>query len=375
MAELSPLKLRIALVAPFPPPAGGMANQARQLVELLGQEGVTVESVRVNAPYKPSWVGRVKGLRALFRLLPYLWLLWKAAGRAQLFHVMANSGWSWHLFATPAIWIARLRKTPVVLNYRGGEAESFFSRSMRWIRPSLKRVDTIVVPSGFLQDVFRRWGFDSTIVPNIIDLSRFSTPQEREDREAKGPNILVARNLEPIYDNATALHAFREVVTRIPGATLTIAGCGPERDTLGRLAQSLGIADVVTFTGRVDNENMPALYRASDVLLNPSLADNMPISILEALASGVPVVSTNVGGVPYLVKDGETAFLVPPQDPRAMAARLIELLADRERMAQMRAAGLSQIKAYAWPNVREQLFAAYDAALHGARSTPVAEPR
>ena len=95
--------LRVLLVGPLPPPAGGMANQTRQLAELLRAEGAQVEVVQVNAPYRPAWAERLKGVRALFRLLPYLLHLWRGCGRADVVHVMANSGWSWHLFAAPAV--------------------------------------------------------------------------------------------------------------------------------------------------------------------------------------------------------------------------------------------------------------------------------
>ena len=121
--------LKIALVGPLPPPEGGMANQTRQLGELLVKEGAQVTLVRVNAPYRPRWIGRLRGVRAFFRLVPYVFDLWRAAGRVDLFHVMANSGWSWHLFAAPAVWVARLRGVPCVVNYRGGEADSFLDRS------------------------------------------------------------------------------------------------------------------------------------------------------------------------------------------------------------------------------------------------------
>jgi len=116
-----------------------MANQTRQLARLLEQERITVEIVQVNAPYRPRWVASLRGVRALFRFVPFLVRLWDAAGKVQLFHVMANSGWAWHLFAAPAIWIAWLRHVPVVVNYRGGAAEEFFSRSSFWIAPTMRR--------------------------------------------------------------------------------------------------------------------------------------------------------------------------------------------------------------------------------------------
>ncbi|MCK5480228.1 MAG: glycosyltransferase, partial [Gammaproteobacteria bacterium] len=168
-------EMHIGLVGPLPPPSGGMANQTRQLARLLRSEGLDVELLQTNAAYKPRWAGKLRGIRALFRLLPYLWRLWQTAGRVDLLHVMANSGWSWHLFAAPAIWIGRLRRTPVVVNYRGGEAEEFFQKSFRWVRPSLKRVAAVIVPSDFLAKVFRRRDIDVHIVRNIVDIKRFTS--------------------------------------------------------------------------------------------------------------------------------------------------------------------------------------------------------
>ncbi|HET7160635.1 MAG TPA: glycosyltransferase, partial [Burkholderiales bacterium] len=147
-------RLKIALIGPLPPPSGGMANQTRQLARLLTEDGMDVELVRTNAPCKPAWMESVWIVRALFRLIPFLAQLWSVAGRVQLFHVMANSGWAWHLLAAPAICIAKLRRVPVVVNYRGGQAETFFSRSLFWAKFTIGLADRLIVPSGFLQAVF-----------------------------------------------------------------------------------------------------------------------------------------------------------------------------------------------------------------------------
>lgn len=353
--------MHIGLVGPLPPPSGGMANQTLQLAKLLREEGATVELVQVNLPYRPRWIGKLKGIRAVFRLLPYLTLLWRSAARVRLFHVMANSGWSWHLFAAPAVWIARIRGIPVIINYRGGEADAFFDKAFSWIKPSLRRADAIIVPSGFLEGVFEKRGFSTSIVPNIIDLSRFRVGARfGSSPKADFPRIIVTRNLEPIYDNATALRAFHIVKHRFPAARLILAGSGPERQALEKLAAGLGMTDAVTFTGRVDNESMAALYDGADVMVNPSLADNMPISILEALASGVPVVSTGVGGVPYLVQHGITALLVPVQDPAAMADAILALLNEPARARQISEAGIESVQQYTWPKVRNRLLQVYE---------------
>src|SRR5664279_2100163 len=195
---------RVLVVGPLPPPSGGMANQTRQLMRLLSGDGCQASIVQVNAPYRPAWVGKLRGARALCRLGPYLVQLWRAMRDVDLVHVMANSGLAWHLFAAPAILVGRLRGKAVVVNYRGGEAESFLQAQARWVLPVLKWATTVIVPSGFLQAVFSRWGIDSQIVPNIVDLARFA-PGERGD---VAPHLIVTRNLEAIYDIPTALRAF-----------------------------------------------------------------------------------------------------------------------------------------------------------------------
>ena len=341
-----------------------MANQTLQLAELLRTAGADVSLVQVNAPYRPAWAGRLHGIRALFRLVPYVWQLWRTAGEVRIFHVMANSGWSWHLFAAPAIWIGWFRGVRVIVNYRGGEAEEFFSRSFRWVRPSLEKVTTVIVPSGFLADIFKRCGVATRIVANIVNLDRFTVAgRHQHTRADAAPQILVTRNLEPIYDIDTALRVLQQVRKTFPEATMTICGSGPERDRLVALAQALEIGPAVVFTGRVENEQIAALYQSADVMVNPSLADNMPNSVLEALASGVPVVSTRVGGVPYLVQHEKTALLVPPGDVVAMAKAVIRLLETPDLAHRLVTSGLAEIQQYTWPNVREELQSVYTDAL------------
>ncbi|MCZ7566031.1 MAG: glycosyltransferase family 4 protein [Burkholderiales bacterium] len=318
-----------------------------------------MELVQVNGPYRPACVGRVPGLRAVFRLVPYLFRVWRAAGRADLLHVMANSGWSWHLFAAPAIWAGALLRTPVVVNYRGGEAQAFLQRSAKYVLPTMSRASKLIVPSGFLRRIFAGHGICAEIVPNIVDLTRFF-PEPRGNRS---PHLVVTRNLEEIYDLPTAIRAFTRVRAVSPAARLTIAGTGPCRTALENLCARLGVADAVSFAGRVENEAIPALYRSADLMLNPSTVDNMPISLLEAMASGVPVVSTDVGGIPDLVRNGETALLVPARDPDAMAAAAIRVISDPALARSLVAAGLERARAYAWPRVKPELFGAYARAL------------
>lgn len=354
------LGLRIGLVGPLPPPSGGMANQTRQLAELLQSAGAYVRLVQTNPAYRPAWVARLPILRALFRLIPYVVALWRVAGRVDVVHVMANSGWSWHLFAAPAIWVVSLRNVPVVVNYRGGEADRFLVRSNRMVAWSLRRAAKLIVPSGFLQQVFKQHGLVADIVPNVVDLQRFRPAHSRSSSDLR---LMVARNLEPIYDNATALRAFALVLQTHPSAHLTLAGTGPELLELQQLARSLGVDGQVEFAGRLERDEMAERLRQCAVALNPSRTDNTPNSVLEALASGVPVVTTNVGGVPYLVEHGVTALLVPPGNPESMARGVLDLLGDHRLTAQLVANGLHTVQRYTWSAVAPLLGEAYSCAL------------
>jgi glycosyltransferase involved in cell wall biosynthesis len=347
--------LRLTIVGPLPPPPGGMANQTIQLAQLVEQAGAHVVAVQTNAPYRPRWVASIPVVRAGFRLLPYLIRLWRAAGRSDLFHVMANSGWSWHLFAAPAIRIAAYRRVPVVVNYRGGEAATFLRRSHRSVRNTMRRASKLIVPSGYLREVFAEHDMPAEVVPNVVDLRLF----QPGERYGSAGHLVVMRNLEPIYDNETAIRALALVRKQAPQAHLTVAGVGPELARLESLAAELGLAGAVRFAGRLDRRQVAALYRAADIVLNPSTADNMPNSVLEALASGVPVVSTDVGGVPFLVEHGRSALLVPARDPEAMARAVISLLDDPERKRNLVAAGLARVRQFAWSEVSPVLAEVY----------------
>ncbi|MFK7795172.1 MAG: glycosyltransferase family 4 protein [Gammaproteobacteria bacterium] len=349
--------LHIGLVGPLPPPSGGMANQTLQLAKLLREENIGVDVIQTNANYKPKLVAKIPVLRAFFRLAFYIINLWSTAGKVDVFHIMANSGWSWHLFTVPAVWIAKIRSVPTVINYRGGEAEKFFSKSFKYVKPTLNASSNIVVPSRFLEEVFSKRGITTQIIANIIDLDRFNSV----DNQAKefSPHLLVTRNLELIYDNATAIRTFNEILSSYPSAGLTIAGTGPELDNLKLLVEQLGLAQKVNFTGRVDTQQMPALYQSADVMLNPSRVDNMPNSILEALASGVPVVSTNVGGIPYMVEHENTALLVGPEDHMAMAAAIRQVLEDEQCQHKLVNSGLDLVKQFAWSEVSQHWLSLY----------------
>jgi glycosyltransferase involved in cell wall biosynthesis len=338
-------RLKVTLVGPVPPPAGGMAMQTAQLLRLLADTNqLDVKLVAVNPPYRPGWVAKIPVLRALFRLAPYFWQLHNACKQTDVIHLMANSGWAWHLFAAPAIWIAHWHRVPVIVNYRGGLAADFLKKQQRWVLPSLRKATVIVTPSAFLQSVFQRYQLNSQIIPNIVDTNIFKG--EIKPSLATAPHLVVTRNLEAIYDIATAIRAFAIINKQLPASRLSIAGSGAELAALQQLVTQLQLSDSVTFCGKLDRQQIAQLYADADIMLNPSTADNMPNSLLEAMAARVLVVSTNVGGIPYMVDDGKDALLVPVAAPEQIAAAAMTLVTQPELAGKLIANARAKVDQY-----------------------------
>jgi len=295
-----------------------MAVQARGLAGALRARGIPVDVVPTNARLGP--LSRVRGLRGLVNLGIFLGRLVLAIPRADVIHVLAASGLSFFLFTGPVVFLGRLAGRRVVINYRGGLAASFLERRGRFALPVLRRGHRLVVPSAYLGAVFSACGLRPEVIPNYVELARYRFRSPKPE----GQRVLVARSLEPMYDVGRAIDAFLRVRRRFPAAELLIAGTGSEHGALESRLRTEGI-EGVTLLGRVPNETMPALLERADLALNPSRVDNMPISILEAFASGVPVVSTRAGGVVHLIEHGRNGLLADVGDDRGLAACVLRI--------------------------------------------------
>jgi glycosyltransferase involved in cell wall biosynthesis len=235
-------------------------------------------------------------------------------------HAFSASYFSYLLAPLPALAVARVYGKRAVLNYRSGEAEDHLAR---WRRSAatMRLAHAIVVPSGYLVDVFSRNGLAARPIFNFVEAERI----RHRPRATVRPWFLSNRNLEPMYNVECVIRAFAIVQTHAPDATLTIVGDGSERDHLERLVADLGLPGV-TFAGKVPPEQMADYYEAADVYLNAPDIDNMPNSVIEAFAAGLPVVTTDAGGIPFIVTDGVTGVMVSRGDHEALAARAIDLL-------------------------------------------------
>jgi len=219
---------------------------------------------------------------------------------------------------------------------------------MRW-------ADVIVVPSGYLVEVFGRFGLPARYIYNIIELERF----RYRERRPLSPVFLVSRLLEPLYNVACVLRAFHLIQRRYPEARLTVAADGYLRPKLERLAFKELKLKNTEFIGFVPFEKMPEMYDAADVYLTATNIDNMPSSITECMSSGLPVVTTDAGGIPYIVTHEETCLMVPRDDPEAMAAAALRLLEDNELAVRLTRQARESSRKFTWPAVRDEWVSLY----------------
>jgi glycosyltransferase involved in cell wall biosynthesis len=349
---------------------GGQAVQADRLLRAWRNDpDVTAWLVPIN-PLPPGplrHAARVKYLRTVLTQLTYWPLLFSELRHADVVHVFSASYLSFLLAPLPAIIAARLLGKPVVLNYRSGEAPDHLRRSPI-ARAALRQVDRNAVPSRFLQDVFARFGIDSEIIPNIVDVDRFKFRR----RDSLQPRILSTRNFEPMYNLRCTLRAFRTVQDAYPDAQLTLVGAGSEEPALRRLAGDLGLRNV-TFAGRVAPDDIWRYYAEADIYLQTPDIDNMPSSVLEAFASGCAVVSSDAGGVPAILSNDVHGLLVPCNDDRAAADAILRLLRDPAQANRLIRAAHESCARYQWSSVREQWVRLYRS-LVPSRALPAPRP-
>src|SRR5438034_7958462 len=244
----------------------------------------------------------------------------------------------------------------VILNYRSGEAEDHLRRWSRTAIPVMRLADALIVPSGYLVDVFARVGLRARAIANVVDFDQFRFRERRPLR----PVFLSNRSFERHYNVACVLRAFARIQRSHPDARLILAGDGEERGALLGLARELDLHHV-EFLGRVTPDRMPGVYDAADVYLNAPDIDNMPGSILEAFASGLPVVTTDAGGIPFILRHDDTGLLVPRGDDVAMATAALQLLEDPQLASRLTAAAFDECHhLYAVEDVLAQWLRVYE---------------
>jgi glycosyltransferase involved in cell wall biosynthesis len=186
------------------------------------------------------------------------------------------------------------------------------------------------------------------VIPNFIPLEKYTF----RHRETAQPHLLFLRTFHPLYNPILALKVYRLVKERLPHASLTMGGMDRNHESQVReTAGQMGLEDV-RFLGPVSKSDIPALMDSHDIYLNTPHIDNTPVTVLEALASGMIVISTNVGGIPYLLQDGETGLLVPDDDAEGMAGAVFRILESPDLVGQMSRQGRKRVEDFTWDTIR-----------------------
>lgn len=346
--------IKLAVVSPFPPPYGGMAIQAEKLASLLMEGGFKVFKVKTNAeiPKTYNFLSKIKGLRTLCNLFFFFRNLHNILPHVQTVYFLTGFFNFFFWVTLPALLLIKIHGKKIILSARGGGAKDFFRKYGFLLRPVFKTVDVITAPSGFLQDAFvDAFNIRPIIVPNIADFRQFGF----RERHSVVPKILTTRSLEKIYNVQCVIKAFKNVHDHFPDSKLGIAGDGTQRTVLEQLVIDLNLKESVTFYGAVEHSKIQEVYDKYDIYVNASNVDNLPGTILEAFASGLPVVSTNPGGIPYMVENGKTGLLVKKNDCDALAERVIALLEDPELALRLSRNARKECEKYSWEYVKKVL--------------------
>ena len=307
-------------------------------------------------------------LGRLSRLLDMQRTIWRGGpGRARAWAVAVVDVYSGaaFLWAEAACWSLRRRRTPYVLTLHGGRLPELARRRPGRVRRLLASARAVTTPSPYLQRTMAPSRGDLRLLPNPLDLAAYPYVC----RERPRARLVWLRAFHRIYRPELAPRVLALLAAEHPEATLTMIG--PDKgdgslERTRRAAADLGVAGRVTFAGGVPKEEVGRRLAHGDVFLNTSDADNAPVSVTEAMACGLCVVTTDAGGLRDLVADGDDALVVPRGSAAEMAAAVARLLADRALAARLSSNARRRAEALDW----SRLLPEWEELLRGSARTP-----
>ena len=329
---------------------GWVTTQGEILADLLGEAGY---GVRVTS-HIPARLPRLADtLRSL--------VAWRSEIDLVVHQVFSGPAFA---VTDAASLLCRALRLPQIYVLRGGALPEFAADRPGWVRRVMGRAAVIIAPSAYLARVFGRFPELAPrirVIPNILDLVKYSY----HHRSTVAPRLLWMRTFHDVYHPEMAVETLAELRHTHPEATLTMAG--QEKgliDAVRALAQARGLAEAVRFPGFLGPDDKAREFAAHDIYLNTNRVDNMPVSVLEAGAFGLPVIATAVGGIPDLLTPDETALLVPDGDAAAMADAVRRLLAEPALAARLSAQGRALAESCGWDAVRPQWAALFQEVTH-----------
>jgi glycosyltransferase involved in cell wall biosynthesis len=265
--------------------------------------------------------------------------------------VYSGNAFRW---AEAVCWTLRRARKPYVLTLHGGNLPEFSARRPARVGMLLQSAALVTSPSRYLQETLAPYRADIRLLPNALDLRGY----EFSDRNTQQPRLVWLRAFHSIYNPVLAVETLARLVPSHPEASLLMVG--PDRGdgslaATREAAERLGVSERLAIQPGVPKAEVPAWLQKGDIFLNTTDVDNTPVSVLEAQACGLCVVSTNVGGLPYLLEDGKDALLVLPHDAEAMAGAARRILTVPGLAARLSRNARLKAERYDWAVVLPQL--------------------
>lgn len=257
----------------------------------------------------------------------------------------------------PGVLARKILRRPCVVWGRGSEIYLPWRFKEVISKLALRNADAVIALTEDMKREIRKiCDKDIYVIPNGVDLERFENlSRENIRRKLEITNeqkiVIFAGTLRPIKGVKYLIQAMNIIRQKNTKASLMLIGDGEERQSLEELVKESNLGDCVTFVGQVPNEEVLEYMAASDVFALPSLSEGFPIVSLEAMASGLPIVATKVGGLPEIIKDGENGFLVEPRNPGQIAERALLLLNNDKLRQRISGNNKEKVKEFSWENV------------------------
>jgi glycosyltransferase involved in cell wall biosynthesis len=220
------------------------------------------------------------------------------------------------------------------------------------VRECLKKAAAVVAPSHYLVEGMSPYRGDIQMIPNAIDLTCYPFQLRKDVR----PKLVWVRHFHRIYNPELAVRTLAIIRKKAPEAELVMVGGDHDgsMQTTKQLALRLGLEQAVTFTGAVQRAEVSSWLQKADIFLNTTNFDNTPVSVLEAMACGLCVVTTNVGGIPYLLKHEQDALLTAPEDEQALAAATMRFINDSGFSAEISRNARATAEGFDWAPILQQ---------------------
>ena len=299
---------KVLIIANYKGSIGGISGQVEVLRDMLNHESTQSGERKVESGKYRADIFSTQG-NVVRRVLKFIRLIC-VVPHYDVLHIHGCSEWGM-LSIVYGVIAGKIWRKRIIVTYHGGGAEDYFTKHGAFARRWLNRADKVIVLNGYLEKVFKDHDIPCVVIPNCITLSE---AQEHSAYQWNAPRFISVRHLRELYNIPCILKAFEKVYEQIPGATLTILGSGPQLEELQewvkkKVESGKLKAESVRFVGQVANSEMPKYLAESDMMLSAPRIDNMPVSVLEAMNAGVLVISSNVGGVPYMIEYGRTGLL------------------------------------------------------------------